>query len=410
MSEIPKQPRRISPWSIWLIIIMVAGGLFVYSSWISTLQRQAKDERPMLGERLETNLDLVNQFGEKVTLGDLKGKVYLANYVFTRCPGQCAGVSNIMKESLETWKGHPLFRLASISLDPAHDTAEDMLAFSKEFGLESKQWWFLTGDEREIDSYMRRYFKFNRRLKSEEEKENPEDLFAHDPLIALVDHGGHIRGIYNVYDELRGEQFQERLKSDLEKVMLEAMDDIPVNSLPVDETLDDHKVEVDIALQRQDGADVKFSDLDGKVTLLSHVFTRCPYQCPGICAALNEIRKENEGEADLMLASFTMDPEHDTPEVLKEFGEKFSLGADNWWFLTGQPEELTNFMADELRFGQQLKPEADRTVPDDIYNHDWKVALMDRDRTIREWYDFSKEEEIEKLKADLKAELGKAGE
>lgn len=404
MSDNPAKPR-INPWSIWLIIGVMAGGLFVYSSWVATLKRQAIDGRPMLGERLETNLDLVNQFGEEVKLGDLKGKVYLCNYVFTRCPGQCGGVSSIMKELLADYEGHPLFRLASISLDPAHDSAEDMLAFSKKFELEAKQWWFLTGVESEIDSYMRRYFKFTRRLKKPEEKTGELDLYEHDPLIALVDHGGHIRGLYNVFDSRRATEFQDRLKSDLEKVMIEAMEATPLDSLPVDETLNDIKIDTDIALTRHDGAEVNFSDLAGKVTLLSHVFTRCPFQCPGICAALNEIRKDLAGEEALMVASLTMDPEHDRPEVLSKFAEGHDLVADNWWFLTGEKDELTDFMAMKLGFGQQVKPEAERLVPTDIYTHDFNVALMNHEMTILDWYDFSKEEEIEKLKVDLRAAL-----
>ena len=407
MSENTEKPR-INPWSIWLIVAVIAGGFVVYSSWVKTVNRQAQDQRPMLGARLETDLKLVDQFGKEVTLGDLKGKVYLANYVFTRCPGQCGGVSGIMQERLGDYNGHPLFRMASISLDPEHDRPEDMLDFSKRLGLESKQWWFLTGDESEINAYMRRYFKFTKRLKEPEERMSEFDLYDHDPLIALIDHGGHIRGIYNVLDPDRGKEYQDRLKSDLDKVMVEAMEAIPQASLPEEDLRTRRSIDADIALQRHDGEAVKFSDLRGKVTLVSHVFTRCPYQCPGICAALNEIRKDfasHPAGGEFMVASMTMDPAHDTPEVLTTFAEGHQLLAENWWFLTGEERGLRDFMQNQLLFGQQEKPEADRNVPNDIYEHDFNVVLMDHEMNLLDWYDFSKEGEIEKLRADLKQAL-----
>ncbi len=399
-------PKRINPWSIVLIIGLMLGGLLVYYNYLQELERQ-DDGRPAYFAALATNLDVVKQSGEEASLGDLKGKVYLCNYIFTRCPGQCIGVAEVMKEHLQQWRGHPLFHMVSISLDPANDTPEDMRAFAEKNELVSDQWWFLTGDELEIRKYMKRYFKFNVREKDPAERQGDRDLFDHDPLVALVDHKARIRGVYSVYDPERGEEFRERLSTDLERVMAEAMEEIPQDSLPVTYAPKNWKVDADIDLLRQDGEAVKFSDMSGKVALLSHVFTRCPAQCPGICAAVEEIRREFAGDPNFMVASLTMDPAHDTPEVLAEFAEKHELGTANWWFLTGDEKELMPFMGDKLQFSQQLKPEAERTVPTDLYLHDFKVALMDPTMTIRDWYDMSDSGAVERLRADIEAELGK---
>ena len=129
MSE--SNPKRINPWSIWLIIGLMLGGLVVYYNYLQELKRQ-DDGRPAYFAALETNLDAIEQSGEKVSLADLKGKVYLCNYVFTRCPGQCIGVGEVMKDHLKQWGGHPLFHMVSISLDPGHDTPEDLRAFIRD--------------------------------------------------------------------------------------------------------------------------------------------------------------------------------------------------------------------------------------------------------------------------------------
>ena len=396
---------RINPWSIYLIIAMMLGGLVVYYNYLQELQRQSNNDRPAYFSALETDLSLLDQTGKEVQLGDLKGKVYLINYIFTRCPGQCVGVADVMQGHLEQWKGHPLFHMASVSLDPAHDTPEDMLAFAMKNKLESNQWWFLTGDEAAIRKYMKEYFKFNVREKQPEERQSDRDLYDHDPLIALVDHKARIRGVYSVYDEERGEEFRERLESDLDAVMKEAMEEIPMDSLPVAAEPKNWKVEGDIELVRHDGEQVNFSDLKGKVALLSHVFTRCPAQCPGICAEVSKVREEFADDPRLMVASMTMDPGYDTPEVLSAFAERHGLVADNWWFLTGDPEALPKFMGEKLLFAQQIKPEDQRIVPEDLYEHDFKVALMDHEMKIRDWYEMTDKEAIARLKTDLKEAL-----
>ena len=393
---------RINPWSIYLIIAMM---LVVYYNYLQELNRQKDSDRPAYYSALKTNLTATEQSGKEVSLDQLRGKVYLCNYVFTRCPGQCIGVGEVMKERLADYKGHPLFHMVSVTLDPSNDTPEDLREFTKNNDLQSDQWWFLTGEEKKIRSYMSNYFKFAVADKPVADRTTDRDLFLHDPLIAIVDHKARIRGVYEVYGE-KGEEFQERLKADLDKVMEEAMADTPMTSVPKkDGFAKDVPLEGDIELERQDGAAVKISDLQGKVTIVSHVFTRCPRQCPGICAAVNEIREEFAGSPALMVASLTMDPAYDTPEILAKFAKTFGYEADNWWFLTGDEKELPEFMEKQFQFAQQDMPQAQRQVPSDLYEHDSNVALLDHNLRIRGWYSAVDEAAMERLRMDIKMAL-----
>jgi protein SCO1/2 len=184
------------------------------------------------------------------------------------------------------------------------------------------------------------------------------------------------------------------------------MGEIPQDSLPEKTGFSkDVPVEADIDLQRQDGSQVKISDLKGKVSVVSHVFTRCPRQCPGICALVNEVREEFSDNPAFMVASLTMDPAYDTPEILAKFAKTHGYEADNWWFLTGAPDELPGFMEKQFLFAQQDIPEDKRQVPNDLYEHDSNVALLDHNLRIRGWYSAVDETDMAKLRKDIQRAL-----
>ena len=143
----------------------------------------------------------------------------------------------------------------------------------------------------------------------------------------------------------------------------------------------------DISTTDADGVERSFSDLKGKVLLISHVFTRCPGQCAGVCAVLDEFRKE-VGDQDLLhLVSVTLDPIHDDSSQLKAFSQKHGLVSKDWWFLTGNPDELNNYMLETFSLSAQEKDESLRSGPDDLFAHRPMVVLVDHKLKIRGWYD-----------------------
>ncbi|MFZ6049319.1 SCO family protein [Pseudomonas sp. CR3202] len=100
----------------------------------------------------------------------------------------------------------------------------------------------------------------------------------------------------------------------------------------------------DAPLVTQDGQEVRFySDLlKGKSVVVNMIYTRCQDTCPLSTANLARVQKllgDRVGK-DIFFYSITVDPEHDTPEVLKAYAEKFHAGP-GWLFLTGKPDDLT---------------------------------------------------------------------
>jgi protein SCO1 len=98
-----------------------------------------------------------------------------------------------------------------------------------------------------------------------------------------------------------------------------------------------------VALTTQDGARVRFYDdlVKGKIVAINLIYTTCKYACPLETARLSQVAKllgDRMGR-DVFFYSITIDPDHDTPEVLKAYAEKYQAGP-GWMFLTGRPEDI----------------------------------------------------------------------
>lgn len=91
----------------------------------------------------------------------------------------------------------------------------------------------------------------------------------------------------------------------------------------------------------QDGQPFGLKDLEGKVWLAAFVYTYCPKECPMMTLHMSDLQQEfkDEGLDDVHLVSFSIDPEVDTPEVLKSYGESFGADFNTWHFLTGYTQE-----------------------------------------------------------------------
>lgn len=90
-------------------------------------------------------------------------------------------------------------------------------------------------------------------------------------------------------------------------------------------------------------------DLKGKVVIASFFFTRCPSICPKLMGNMNEVHKRFANDENVHFVSFSVDPEFDTPEVLRAYREKSNFVADNWTFLTGTSEQMANVVTNQMK-------------------------------------------------------------
>jgi protein SCO1/2 len=171
--------------------------------------------------RLEKNIVLTERSGKPVELKDLKGKVIVACWVFTRCPRGCTGVAGEMRKLFEELQGNPKVHFLSVSVDP-DDKPEDLKKFADALNLKGDNWWFVNGPKDAVRVYMTRYFGFlDVRDLPESERMTPDDKYEHDMRVALVDPAGHVRGLYGIAnpDPQYAKMFQEKIRADIKTLL-----------------------------------------------------------------------------------------------------------------------------------------------------------------------------------------------
>lgn len=205
---------------IGVCLVIICGSIFITRAYLMRRTYEAENWRPPNLYRLETDLSAVNRDGREVTLGEMRHKVYVAGYQYTDCPAGCLGMASVMTRLEEVFGADPRFGLVSISVNPEGDTPEKMDAWVKDKGVDSDDWWFLTGDGDEIRDYMLSQFKFYATEKiTDPAIRASQGEFAHDQRLVLVDGDANIRGFYSVMDLERGDLEYERLVRDIKMVL-----------------------------------------------------------------------------------------------------------------------------------------------------------------------------------------------
>jgi protein SCO1/2 len=129
------------------------------------------------------------------------------------------------------------------------------------------------------------------------------------------------------------------------------------------------------------------SELKGKIYIANFFFTRCPTICPKLMSDMKEVYKRFDKRADQVhFVSFSVDPEFDTPQVLKEYREKSGISAPNWTLLTGSVEQVGQVAVKQMKLhvGEKEKfGEAD--IADGLYeiSHVGEILLFDQNGDLR---------------------------
>jgi protein SCO1/2 len=154
---------------------------------------------------------LIDQDGKSVTLDDLKGKIWVANFIFTRCKGPCPLTTLRMSElsrALKKTRGE--VQLISFTVDPEYDTQPVLHEFAKQIGANPDNWRFLTGSSQSIQDIV------VKGLLQPLMKE-PDGTPAHSSRIVLVDGRGWLRG----YEEGTEPEAVQKLMVDIGELLRE---------------------------------------------------------------------------------------------------------------------------------------------------------------------------------------------
>jgi len=134
------------------------------------------------------------------------------------------------------------------------------------------------------------------------------------------------------------------------------------------------------------------AQLLGKIWIADFIYTTCPGPCPMISTRMSEMQKPLE-KTDVQLISFSVDPEKDTPEVLRSYAEKLHARDERWKFLTGDRATIYNLSQN----GFKLAATNDASG---IPVHSSRLILVDRSGVIRGYYDGTSPDAVTKVLAD----------
>lgn len=185
-----KAPPRYVGLLVWggLVLVMaIVGATFVHSELAAS-----NVPLPVIGQL--PDFHLTNQDNAAVSLSDLRGKVWVADIIFTRCPGPCRTITGQFEAMQSSLPPDGSVRLVTLTSDPDYDTPEVMKKFASQFNADSARWSFLTGDKKEIRSLAVNDFKFVVMEKPPADRSVPDDLFIHSTWFALVDQQGRVHG------------------------------------------------------------------------------------------------------------------------------------------------------------------------------------------------------------------------
>jgi protein SCO1 len=147
----------------------------------------------------------------------------------------------------------------------------------------------------------------------------------------------------------------------------------------------------DFELTNSEGQKVRFQDLKGKIWVADFFFTTCSDICPMMSTHMGRLHKIFKPYADVRLVSFTVNPENDTPEALKTYAKKYQADTNQWIFLTGSREEITQVAVKSFKMGDIKEP---------IF-HSSYFTLVDKQGRIRGYYDTSDTKNIDRVTNDL---------
>ncbi len=159
-----------------------------------------------------SNMHFINQFGDTVSFADLKGKIIVLDFFFTRCPTICPKLARAMKRLQNSFtKNDSIVQFVSITVDPHHDSVPQLRKWAEKFNVNPDSWWLLTGNRDSI------YDLAIKEIKANIADVNVDTAFVHTYNFFLLDKERIVRGWYDGFDSVA----QKKLVRDIPLLMLE---------------------------------------------------------------------------------------------------------------------------------------------------------------------------------------------
>jgi len=140
-------------------------------------------------------------------------------------------------------------------------------------------------------------------------------------------------------------------------------------------------------LTNQDSQNTSLADFTNRVWVADIVFTRCAGPCPRMTGQMKMLQEALPKDSQAKLVTLTTDPEFDTPEVLKKYGQRFGADFNRWTFLTGTKNEIGVLAANSLKLSAQpVKPEEQKDSAD-LFIHTTIFVIVDKHAQLRGFFE-----------------------
>jgi cytochrome oxidase Cu insertion factor (SCO1/SenC/PrrC family) len=199
--EAGRRAGQLSP-IVWvgigltIALVLLAIGLNAFKAG------NASKPLPVLGQ--VGDFSLTNQDGQAVTLKDLRGHVWVADIIFTRCAGPCLKMSRQMKDLQEALPASSQARLVSLTTDPTFDSPKVLKTYAGRFSADLGRWMFLTGAQEQISNLATNSLKLvamENKGEAGQPPPEPSSLFIHSTILVLVDKQAQLRAVFQTVGE-----------------------------------------------------------------------------------------------------------------------------------------------------------------------------------------------------------------
>ncbi len=146
------------------------------------------------------------------------------------------------------------------------------------------------------------------------------------------------------------------------------------------------------SLTERSGRTVTLADLAGKIWVADFIFTNCAGICPEMSTRMTAVHEAFRRDPDALCVSITVDPDRDTPEVLREYAAKYGASEDRWLYLRGPVKDVLALSYEGFHIGDAEDP----------FIHSQRFVLVDRKGGIRGYYRGTEAEEVERLLGDYR--------
>lgn len=184
-------------WGGLAVVIFVIAGAFVSSKLRS--EKPVVSAPPVFGQ--VADFSLTNQNAEVVSLAALRGHVWVADIIFTRCAGPCPRMTGQMKELQIALPTTSAAKLVTLTTDPEFDTPPILKKYGEHYAADLSRWNFFTGTKKEIAALAIDSLKLTAVEKKPEQRADDADLFIHSTIFVVVDKQARLRGVFQTGGE-----------------------------------------------------------------------------------------------------------------------------------------------------------------------------------------------------------------